>query len=175
MVNVQILFVALFALNLVQLWVSFLSGKYLWYRFPAYLLMLIIPLPMVLYPQPRFELDYFWWKVAGVAALLLGAAVIAWAVRELENKRAAWHDIEPKTLVISGPYQYLRHPMYLGFIFILVGWWWVWAAAYAFYFGMFVLAMIWLQGYLEEKMVLEKKFGKKFMEYRGQTGMFWIK
>jgi protein-S-isoprenylcysteine O-methyltransferase Ste14 len=39
---------------------------------------------------------------------------------------------------------------------------------------MFILAMIWLQGYLEDK-IMEKKFGAKFAAYRRETGMFWIK
>lgn len=65
--------------------------------------------------------------------------------------------------------------MYLGLIFVWVGWWWVWAAVYSFYFGMFILALAWIQGYLEEKLVLEKKFGDKYREYRRQTGMFWVK
>ena len=61
------------------------------------------------------------------------------------------------------------------YLFVFVGWWWVWAAVYSFYFGMFILALIWLQAYLEEKFILEKQFGDQYRGYKQQTGMFWIK
>jgi len=175
MIIIQILFVALFTLNLLLLWAAVLSGRFIFYRFVAYPLMLIVPLITVFFDQPRFELDYFWWKVAGIIAILLGIIISAWAMKELNSSEAKWHDTLPKSLVTSGPYQYVRHPIYLGLIFILVGWWWIWAAVYSFYFGMFILALIWIQGYLEEKLILEKQFGNKYKEYRQQTGMYWIK
>jgi len=171
MVKIQILFVALFVLNLLLLWV----GKFTWYRFPGYILLLVIPLVTVFFKQPRFELDFFWWRIGGMIAIAIGVGTIFLAKRELRKYEAKWHDVLPKTLVTSGPYSYVRHPMYLGLVFIFVGWWWVWSAAYAFYFGMFILATIWIQGYLEEKWILEKRFGKKYQEYRQRTGMYWIK
>ena len=110
--------------------------------------------------QPRFDLDFYWWRVAGFVAIFLGIGLFAWA---------------RKSVIFTGPYQYVRHPLYLAEIFIFVGWWWVWAAVYSFYFGMFILAIIWLQAWLEEKLLLVPKYGAKYLEYRQQTGMFWIK
>ena len=75
----------------------------------------------------------------------------------------------------DGPFAFVRHPVYLGLVFIFVGWWWAWAAVYAFYFGMFILALIWINAYLEEKIILMKAFGQKYSEYKQQTGMFWVK
>ena len=85
MIQIQILFVALFALNLLLLWVAVLSGRFLFYRFVAYPLMLIVPLTTVFLDQPRFELDYFWWKVAGIVAILLGMIISALAMKELQS------------------------------------------------------------------------------------------
>jgi protein-S-isoprenylcysteine O-methyltransferase Ste14 len=167
----QIGLVLLFILNLLLLWLVIFNERFAWYRFPGYVLLLIIPLGMVFPGQPHFELDYFWWRIAGVIAIIAGAVINYWARLALGK----WHETAPQTLVTSGPYQYVRHPMYLGLIFIVVGWWWIWAAAYAFYFGMIVVALIWLHAYLEEKLVLEKNFGEKYREYRRQAGMFWIK
>ena len=120
----------------------------------------------VKFPQPRFQLDYYWFWLAGFFVLALGVAIYIWA-KLLQLKQ--------DSLITSGPYQYVRHPQYLGLIFILVGWWWVWAAVYAFYYGMFIVAGIWLVAYLEEKLILAKSFGDQFHQYRQQTGMFWIK
>jgi protein-S-isoprenylcysteine O-methyltransferase Ste14 len=129
---------------------------------------------MVFFKQPNFELDFFWWQVAGVVLILAGSTIFVLALLEFKKNNLPLLGL-PETLVTTGLYQYLRHPQYLGIIFVLVGWWWVWAKAYAFYFGMFILAMIWIEGYLEEKLILQKRFKNKYQEYHRQTGMFWIK
>jgi protein-S-isoprenylcysteine O-methyltransferase Ste14 len=173
--TLQLIFVLLFALNLLLLWAAILSKKALWYRFAAYFFMLVIPMLTVILEQPHFDLDYFWWRIAGYAAIALGAAAIIWARTEFKKQKVDWRAAEPAKLVTSGPYQFLRHPIYLGLIFILVGWWWIWAAAWSFYFGMLILLLIWIQGNLEEWLILQKKFGEAFTTYRKTTGMYWIK
>ena len=116
-------------------------------------------------PQPRFQLDFYWFWLAGFLAIVLGLAIYVWAKLQLKNDG----------LVTAGPYHFVRHPQYLGIIFILIGWWWVWAAVYAFYYGLFIISAIWLVAYLEEKLILVKSFGDQFQQYRQQTGMFWFK
>jgi protein-S-isoprenylcysteine O-methyltransferase Ste14 len=153
------------------LWYTVFSGKFKWSWPVCGPLTSILPFLMVFPEQPRFELDFFWWRVAGLVAIALGVAVYIWAVYEF--KKVGWE--EGKKLVDTGPFQFVRHPMYLGTIFVYVGWWWAWAAVYAFYLGMIILAAIWFQAYLEEKIFLEKTFGDKYVEYRRKTGMFWIK
>jgi methanethiol S-methyltransferase len=165
---IQIIFVGLFALNLYPLWKT---GRY---RLPGNFFFLCLPLVTPFLDQPRFALDYFWWRAAGLIAVMLGAALLVWTQRSL-GKVFANIGEPPAALATSGPYELFRHPFYLGLIFIFVGWWWLWAAVYAFYFGMFILALIWVQGYLEEKLVLEKKFGDRYREYKKDTGMFWVK
>jgi protein-S-isoprenylcysteine O-methyltransferase Ste14 len=164
-VTIQIIIVLLFALNLLLGWLAHFKKNFSWYRLPGWAIMVVLPLITVLAEQPKFELDYDWWRVAGAAAILLGGALVAWAKRVRAGQE----------LVTAGPYAFVRHPIYLGLIFVFVGWWWIWAAVYSFYFGMFILAMLWLEAYLEEKLILEKQFGAKFHDYKRQTGMFWIK
>ena len=156
----QLLFVAVFALNVFLLW----SLKNIWYQRLGSLLFAVLPLLTVFLEQPKFELDHFWWIVAGVVAVVIGIGIVIWS--KIEGKE----EFNQK-----GPYQFVRHPMYLGLVFVFVGWWWAWSAVYSFYFGMFILALIWLQAYLEEKLVLLPKFGDKYRKYRSETGMFWIK
>ncbi|MDD5383143.1 MAG: isoprenylcysteine carboxylmethyltransferase family protein, partial [Candidatus Margulisbacteria bacterium] len=114
------------------------------------------------------------WRVAGLIFIALGVAIASWA--KLEFFRAGMLPFDlPKRLVTSGPYRFVRHPQFLGYIFVIVGWWWVWAAVYSFYFGMFILALIWVQAYLEEKSIMSKTFGEEYRQYIKRTGMFWIK
>lgn len=167
--QIQLILLGAYLFFSIVLWYSFLSDKLKWtFRFGP--LVSLIPLLAVFPGQPRFELDYFWWRIAGFIAIVFGIGIYIWAIKEFRTALK-----EGNKLVDTGPFQFVRHPMYLGTIFIYVGWWWIWAAVYAFYIGMFVLASIWLQAYIEEKLVLEKDFGDQYREYRSKTGMFWIK
>lgn len=170
----QILMVVIYSLNLILLWLMMRLNKFAWYKVPGTLILFLLPFFSVLPDQPKFELDYFWWIVGGYIALILGLLLIIWAKYQF-GKVFVWIGFNPKKLINSGPYKFVRHPMYLGLIFVFVGWWWVWAAVYAFYFGMFILALLWLQAYLEEKLMLEKIYGKEYDAYRKVIGMFWIK
>ncbi|MBN2058421.1 MAG: isoprenylcysteine carboxylmethyltransferase family protein [Candidatus Saganbacteria bacterium] len=169
--NWQFLFLGLFLLNLILFWSL---KKHLWYRVIGLILMGFIPLVTVFVEQPHFQLDYYWWRLAGVVAILLGCFVAGWAKIEF-LKSGMWPFSEPQKVVKTGPYAFIRHPLYLGLIFFLVGWWWIWATVYSFYFGMFILLMIWVQAWLEEKLIMEKKFPEEYKAYKKQTGMFWIK
>ncbi len=168
--RIQMVFVALFVLNMVLIW----SAKLAWYRVPGFLIFLVTPFLMVFSRQPRFELDHFWWRVAGIAAMAIGLGIALWA--GIEFKKASMRVSDPpREMITTGPYHFVRHPQYVGLIFMWVGWWWVWSAVYAFYFGMLILILIWIEAYLEEKFILEKKFGEQYRKYRAETGMFWIK
>lgn len=172
--NTQIFFVLLFMLNLAVAWLSYFTKKAQWYRFLGVLIFIALPFIAVFFNQPRFELDYYWWRISGMAAMALGFGVALWALLVIKDISMLMPGPNQK-LMISGPYRYVRHPFYLGMIFMFVGWWWIFAAVYSFYFGMFILALIWIQAYLEEKLLLEKEHGILYQEYRRSTGMFWIK
>jgi protein-S-isoprenylcysteine O-methyltransferase Ste14 len=167
----QWLFLGLFLLNLMILW---LLNRFAWVRLLGLMFMALIPFATVFFDQPRFDLDYYWWRVAGVIAILLGCGIIGWAKLTFW-KAGMWPTDLPKKLVTSGPYQYVRHPLYLGLVFFIVGWWWVWSAVYSFYFGMGMLIMLWINAYWEEKKIMEPQFGDEYKGYKKDTGMFWIK
>ncbi len=172
--EVQLIIIALFVLNMASIWSTVFLRKCEWYRIPGSFVFAYLPLLTVFFEQPRFELDFFWWRIVGAAAIFLGVGLVVWAKTAFGKAVTSLGD-KPANLVTSGPYRYVRHPMYLGFVFIYVGWWWVWAAVYAFYFGMAFLVLTWIEAYLEEKLLLEKQFGDQYREYKRHTGMFWIK
>ncbi|MDD5594453.1 MAG: isoprenylcysteine carboxylmethyltransferase family protein [Candidatus Margulisbacteria bacterium] len=172
--TIQVLLLALFAANLALIWLAQFQDKFKWYRFLGAFILVVLPLASVFFQQPVFELDYFWWRIAGVIAIILGLGLIVWAKLTVASLPAEIGQ-QPKKLRTEGPYAFVRHPIYLGLIFVFVGWWWAAAAVYSFYFGMVILAMIWIEAYLEEKLLLEKIFGAEFIDYRRRTGMFWIK
>ncbi|MFC1511228.1 methyltransferase family protein [Candidatus Margulisiibacteriota bacterium] len=157
----QLLVLAVFIVNLGGLWGALLNKKFEAYRSFGFVVFYLLPLLSVFSSQPRFDLDHFWWRIAGVVFILLGLGLAVWTRKSQR--------------MTSGPYKFVRHPLYLSVILIYVGWWWIWSAVYGFYFGLIILALIWLQAYLEEKFILEQEFGDQYREYRRQTGMFWIK
>lgn len=169
-----LLLLLFFTLCLGLNWYFVLQKKSDWLRKIVIFIVLLIPLVMPFIAQPHFGLDFFWWKVAGVIAIIIGYGIFFWAKNMFAGSEELFGDV-PNELIASGPFQFVRHPMYLGYIFIIVGWWWLWAAVYAFYFGLAIIALLWLQAYLEERLLLVPKFGDEYLEYRHQTGMFWIK
>lgn len=170
----QAVFIFLFLINQVLFWFIFRGKIAGVLKQICAFLFILTPLIPIVFNQPRFELDYFWWRVSGPIAIILGLIFIYLGWKEFKRAGVSILD-HPKKLVDSGIYAHIRHPQYLGLIFIFVGWWWIWAAVYTFYFGMFILALVWIQGYLEETLILAKSFGNKFKDYKSKTGMFWIK
>jgi protein-S-isoprenylcysteine O-methyltransferase Ste14 len=169
--QIQLLLLGVYAALTLFLWYTVLNNKFVWTNSFLGPIVSLLPLAAVFPTQPRFLLDFFWWRIAGVIAIILGLGIYYWAISEFKKVNKE----EPGKLIETGPYKYVRHPMYLGMLFVYVGWWWAWSAVYAFYFGMLIIAAIWLQALIEEKLFAEKTFGDKYREYRKITGMFWIK
>lgn len=102
-----------------------------------------------------------------LAVMFIGAAVLIWCVRDFyvsgKGTLAPWDP--PKVLVIVGLYRYVRNPMYLGVLLLVLGW--------SFYLSSPVLAVY--SGFLaigfhirvvtREEPWLESKFGEEWKEY----------
>jgi len=112
-----------------------------------------------------------WLRWTGVGIALLGFALLQWAQVTLAN---SWSDtprmMKEQTLITSGPYQFIRHPIYTAFLLILgatlfissnwlIGLCWV---------GMTMLEVVSRIGF-EEALMLEY-FGEQYREYIKKTG-----
>jgi protein-S-isoprenylcysteine O-methyltransferase Ste14 len=112
-----------------------------------------------------------WLRWAGVSIALLGFALLQWAQNTLgENWSDTPRMIKEQTLITSGPYQSIRHPIYTAFLLImgstllisanwLIGFSWV---------GMTVLETASRIGF-EESLMLEY-FGDQYRDYMKKTG-----
>ena len=60
----------------------------------------------------------------GLVPLGIGAAILLWCVRDFyvigKGTLAPWDP--PKNLVVVGLYRFVRNPMYIGILLLLVGW-----------------------------------------------------
>lgn len=112
-----------------------------------------------------------WLRWTGVGIALLGFALLQWAQNTLGKN---WSDtprmMRGQSLITSGPYQFIRHPIYTAFLLILGSTLLVsanWLIGLA-WIGMTVLEVASRIGF-EENLMLEY-FGDQYQEYRKKTG-----
>jgi len=112
-----------------------------------------------------------WVRWTGVGIALLGFALLQWAQVTLAN---SWSDtprmMKEQTLITSGPYRTIRHPIYTAFILILgstlfISSNWLIGLCWA---GMTTLEVISRISF-EESLMLEF-FGEQYREYMKKSG-----
>jgi protein-S-isoprenylcysteine O-methyltransferase Ste14 len=116
-----------------------------------------------------------WLRAAGFAVGLCGLALWIWSQIALGTLWSANLMLrKTHTLITSGPYAAIRHPLYVGMIgwsvgLALVAANWILVAVAAVVSSVFVLRVP-----KEEQMLLEK-FGVEYREYIRRTGSFFPK
>jgi protein-S-isoprenylcysteine O-methyltransferase Ste14 len=125
---------------------------------PAWLAWAALPLPL-------------WLRWAGVGIALLGFALLQWSQTTLGKN---WSDtprmIKEQSLVTSGPYRLIRHPIYTAFVLILGSTLLIsanWLIGLA-WLGMTILELV-SRIRFEEGLMLEY-FGDQYREYMKRTG-----
>jgi protein-S-isoprenylcysteine O-methyltransferase Ste14 len=112
-----------------------------------------------------------WLQWAGVGIALLGFALLQWSQNTLGKN---WSDtprmIKEQSLITSGPYQFIRHPIYTAFLLILGSTLLIsanWFIGFA-WIGMTVLEVASRVSF-EENLMLEY-FGEQYHAYMKRTG-----
>ncbi|MGD8868008.1 MAG: isoprenylcysteine carboxylmethyltransferase family protein [Gemmatimonadales bacterium] len=112
-------------------------------------------------------------QVLGIALAIVGLVVMCWAFRHLgHNLLASSRSDTEHTLITTGPYRWVRHPLYsawallfLGYGLITASWVAMSAAAAAF-----VAVARRTAG---EESSLISRFGETYSEYAARTGRFF--
>lgn len=118
-----------------------------------------------------FLADY----VPFVIRIVLSAAILllAFALYK-DSKRVISHKVGPVTVITDGVFKLVRHPLYLSTF-------WIFVALSIFSLSLFsfavLLAMFIFLNYIAsfEEKVMEKRFGKKYLEYKSKTGKWFPK
>lgn len=112
-----------------------------------------------------------WLRWFGVSAALLGFVLLQWAQVTLGRN---WSDtprmIRGQALVTSGPYRWIRHPIYTAFLLILGATLFIsanWLIGFS-WTGMTALEIL-SRIEFEERLMLEY-FGDQYRQYMNQTG-----
>ena len=149
----------------------------------GYLPALLIPVEWVLPPVLIFlgvgELEASWMplRIVGLVVCLAGAVFLVWAAVWLG--RFLVHDaaiLEGHILVTGGPYRFVRHPIYTGFLIMLLG-----AGVAALNGWVLLIWPVSLLGILvqarSEERVLAAKFEQEYARHAAVTGLlvprFW--
>lgn len=130
--------------------------------------------------QPRwldFALVDFppWLRILGVPTALAGLALFRWMFRHLGlNITSTSLPRARATLVTSGPYRWVRHPMYTTVLILVVAVTLLTANAVVAASGLAMFALLAARSRIEEQRLVEK-FGDAYRTYQGRTGRFLIR
>jgi len=112
---------------------------------------------------------------AGVALMLAGAALAAWCIATfvVRGRGTPAPFDAPRVFVATGPYRWVRNPMYIGGFLVLAGYALCAGsvAALGVAFVMLLAAHVFVLAY--EEPTLEARFGDSYREYRRATRR-WI-
>jgi protein-S-isoprenylcysteine O-methyltransferase Ste14 len=102
------------------------------------------------------------------------AVLTVWSIGLFRSARTSMIPIKPTTaLVVSGPYEFTRNPMYFGMVCSYLG--------LALWFGIFwalillpaVVASVQYHVIAREEQYLERKFGDEYLKYKARVRR-WI-
>jgi protein-S-isoprenylcysteine O-methyltransferase Ste14 len=133
---------------------------------------------IVLVAAAGWSLGPDWSGAVGIATALVGlAAMVAGLVLAVRGARDLGTALTPLprpaetgTLVESGVYRFVRHPIYGGVILLAVGWALLRASGIAIGLAVLLAAVLWLKSLREERW-LEGRF-PGYPAYRSRTGWF---
>ena len=140
----------------------------------SYFLILLLLLILFHFTLPIVKLNYSPYNYIGIVLILFGGAINLWTDALLKKgETTVKPHLKPSNLIISGPFKFTRHTMYLGMAFILLG-----AAGIAGSLVSFIFPLIYV-GLMEilfipmEERNLVEAFGEGYMEYREKVRK-WI-
>ena len=137
--------------------------------------LVIIPVVILYFTNFTYQFPNILQFICGLIVLLGGMLLSGWSMGLFykigKGTLAPW--AAPKHLVVQGPYKFVRNPMIIGVILILLAEALLLNTRYIFYWAVvfFILNNIYFH-YFEEKQ-LKKTFGKEYLDYKKQVPM-WL-
>jgi protein-S-isoprenylcysteine O-methyltransferase Ste14 len=111
----------------------------------------------------------------GCIYLAIGICIYSWTVWDFATLgRGTPMPIDPpKRLVVKGMYRYMRNPMYLGVVLIILGWAGLFAEWRLLIYALAVVIVIHLFVVLYEEPRLQELFGDDYTTYRRSVGRWF--
>lgn len=140
-----------------------------WLILPGFLAVFFAP-PLEWYYLPAFLARTIWMQVAGLALILAAVALRVWARAHIRGLYSGHVEVQADhRLVQSGPYRFVRHPGYTGFILLALGL----AIGYSSWIGLAAILLLLLPGLayrmqIEERL-LNEQFGEEYQHFSHKT------
>jgi protein-S-isoprenylcysteine O-methyltransferase Ste14 len=129
-----------------------------------------------------FRIINFSWKdslfdvifiCSGLITTVIGAILAIWARLTMKNNWGvpAVHDIKRQNkLVTNGPFRFSRNPIYVGLLLMFIG---IEIALRSYFLILIIPAFLFAEMIIKkEEVLLEKHFGKKYLEYKKRVPKF---
>ncbi|MGD8455319.1 MAG: isoprenylcysteine carboxylmethyltransferase family protein [Anaerolineales bacterium] len=139
--------------------------------FRGFLFFLLFYIP--LFNQPRIS-GVPALPIVGIFFLIFGLILTTAGIKQLVRTDLTGVKGIPDEVITDGLYSIIRHPVNLGLMFTIAGWFLMWAGIYSLYFLVVFLIVFVVETRWEEKN-LEKEFGDSYREYKQNVGMFFPK
>jgi len=106
----------------------------------------------------------------GMFVMVVGYAIFLWSVLARGRYATSWQMPADHILVDWGPYRYVRHPSYLGYFLMFIGFLFLSQSVLA------LASLIAIPGYAlitrREEEMLVSKFGDRYLRYQTSVGRF---
>ena len=128
----------------------------------------VLALSQWLLGRPIKLTDNVFILILGIALVVFGSLLNAWTAKHLVKA------IKTRELIQTGPYKYIRHPMYVFIYIILIGVGMLWFS-FTWYIILLLFTPVWYwMGRKEEEQIMEITDGK-YQDYKKHTGMLFPK
>lgn len=118
----------------------------------------------------RFALERAWLRMSGIVLTFIGAGIAIWARYSLGQYWSARVTLKiDHQLIRSGPYVWVRHPLYSGLLLAMAGSALV-AGEWRAVLGVLVGLAEFSRKAAKEEALLAGEFGEQYLEYRRYTG-----
>jgi protein-S-isoprenylcysteine O-methyltransferase Ste14 len=124
------------------------------------------------FKQPNFFYIFINYLI-GIPVFLSGLAFRIYPMLYLRRHSTTTTLGKVEKVVTTGPYRLMRHPQYFAGIIMILGWFLIWGSIYCLILFPFFIFLIFIQAYIEEKYILEKKFGQSYIEYKKTVKMLF--
>ena len=114
-----------------------------------------------------------WLRWIGVGLIIIGVLTLNWGLRSLgKNFTDTVVTRKEHTLVTSGPYRWVRNPLYCSYFVIVTGMTLLMANWFPAVAGAFVLTLVVIRTQKEEENLIER-FGDEYRDYMQRVGRFF--
>ena len=132
-------------------------------------------------PKPDIELPVkfpvepvigiLWWAGLAIGIALIAVGVMLAHAAEKTHRESRHHPTKITKLNTTGLYARIRHPIYLGGLFLNFGIVFILRSLWMFVPAILFCLVMYFEARQEEKYLIDK-FGEEYIEYKARTGMF---